>query len=225
MTNQSAKGNGTIRLVLAEDHVLVRQGFVALLQLEGGFEVCAETDNGTSTLEAVNAHRPDLLLMDLFLKGEDGLELIKQVHAQHADLPILVVSMQDEQTYAERVLRAGAKGYMMKNQAADELVKAIHAVTSGELYVSDSMNARLLQRFIKGKGEQTETDVDSLSDRELQVFHLIGTGMPTRNIADELGISRKTVDTYREHIKNKLNLNDAAALMQRATTWVQEKGS
>lgn len=219
----TANDKSPIRIVLAEDHILVRQGFVALLSLEDGVEVCAETENAVGTMKAVREQQPDLLLMDLCMKGEDGLELIKNVHALSPELPILVVSMQDEQIYTERVLRAGAKGYVMKNQAADELLRAIKAVLAGELYVSDRMNARLLQRFLAGKGEEPSTEVDILSDRELQVFRLIGAGVPTRDIAAELGISPKTVDTYREHIKNKLNLQDGAALVHRATTWINER--
>ena len=217
------KALNEIRIVLAEDHIIVRQGFVALLGLEENLTVCAEAENTAETLAALEEHDPDLLLMDLGLKGEDGLELIKRAKSLHPKLPILVISAQDEQIYAERVLRAGAMGYVMKNLAADQLIEAIQSVVSGEIYISNAMNARLLQRFIGGKRDEGDSPVDQLTDRELHVFQLIGSGMPTRDIAEELGISRKTVDTYREHIKNKLGLKDGAALVQRATTWVQSQ--
>ncbi len=211
-----------LRIVLAEDHILVREGFKALLESDPGLRVCAEAESGKTTLQAVERENPDLLLMDLMLQGEDGLELIKRVRALRPKLPILVVSMQDEQIYAERVLRAGASGYLMKSEAADLFLEAIRTVVKGEIHVSKVMGVRLLRRFMHGTsgnggGDQPES---LLTDRELHVYQMIGGGLPTRTIASQLGISPKTVDTYREHIKNKLGLSDGAALARSATEWV-----
>jgi DNA-binding NarL/FixJ family response regulator len=208
------------RILVVEDHAMVREGFIALINQTDDLEVCAEADNVLDAMKAIASSRPDLMIIDIVLKKGDGIDLIKASRSQYHRLPLLVVSMQDEYVYAERTLRAGAMGYIMKQEASGKLLEGIRAVLTGNIYVSRNINLRMLQA-VTGRAPATDGSiVSTLSDRELQVFQMIGTGMASREIGASLGISSKTVDTHRENIKLKLQLKNAAELMSSAVQWI-----
>jgi len=214
----------TYRIVVADDHPLFREALVQLITQEEDLICCAETDSAHSTHVEVTAHKPDLLLLDLRLRDGDALDLIKTLRIQFPSLLILVLSQHDEGLYAERVLRAGAKGYVMKQEVASEVRSAIRAILNGQLHVSRKMSIIALHRLIEARPGSGATNVDALSDRELQVFQLLGAGRSTRQVAEQLHINFKTVETYRENLKHKLGLPDAASLVHYATQWVQGEG-
>ena len=207
--NSPAK-NKKVRILLVDDHPIMRRGLAELINLEKDLVVCAEADSIQTALELIKRHEPHVALVDLSLKNESGLELIKDIKARFPEVLILVLSMHDELFYAERVLRAGAKGYVMKQQATDLVLVAIRRILGGEVYLSDFMSSKVLRNFTGKKTEKAGSSVDQLSDRELEVFRLIGTGLGTRQIAERLSRSVKTVETYREHIKLKLDLKDSS---------------
>jgi len=215
------------RVLVVDDHPVVRQGLRLLIDHEPDLEVCAEAETAADALQAVAAHGPDVAIVDLSLKGASGLGLIKDLRVRHADLPVLVLSMSDEGVYAERALRAGARGYLMKEAATDEVLTALRRVLDGGVYLSDAMASRLLAQFVRGVPSDGGSAVDRLSDRELEVFGLIGHGLGTSEIARRLHLSPKTIETYRAHIKRKLNLADATELLQHAICYVRdsERGS
>lgn len=208
---------------LVDDHAVVRRGLEQLINQEADLVVCGEAGNAQTALEAIKQLRPDVALVDLSLGGESGLELIKDIKARYPAVSVLVLSMHDEMFYAERALRAGAKGYIMKLKAADQILTAIRRILSGEIYVSDAMAAKVLRKVSGGTSEVSQSPVERLSDRELEVFQLIGIGLGTRHIAERLSRSVKTVETYREHIKQKLDLKDATELTQAAIQWLQSE--
>ena len=212
-----------INLLIVDDHPIVRQGITRLINYEDELMVCGEAGNAKEALEAVERENPDLVIVDISLKGRSGLELIKDLRMRHQDLPVLVVSMHDESLYAERVLRAGAKGYIMKQESPEKVLDAMRQVLSGKIFVSEKMREKMLQRYVLGSSRKNASTVERLSDRELEVFRLIGKGMGTRQIAKELDLSIKTVETYREHIKEKLNLENSSKLLQYAIDWVQNE--
>ena len=211
------------RLLIVDDHPIVRQGITRLINYEEELMVCGEAGNAKEALEAVEKEKPDMVIVDISLKGRSGLELIKDIRMRFQDLPVLVVSMHDESLYAERVLRAGAKGYIMKQEPPEKVLNAIRQVLSGKIFVSEKMREKMLQRYVLGSSQKNASTVERLSDRELEVFRLIGKGMGTRQIAKELDLSIKTVETYREHIKEKLNLENSSKLLQYAIDWVQNE--
>lgn len=208
------------RVLIVDDHPIVRHGLRLLIDSEEDLEVCGEAGSIDEARAQVKATSPDLALVDLSLKDESGLDLVKDLQRQNAELLILVVSIHSERLYAERVLRAGAKGYVAKQEATYELLAAIRKVLEGEVYVSARVATLLVDR-VAGKGN-TQNPAEQLSDRELQVFRLIGQGKTTRAIAKVLHLSIKTIETYRAHIKSKLELKNATELVQRAATWLQE---
>jgi len=210
------------RIMVVDDHAVVREGLVALINRVPDLMVCCEADSKASAAKLLQTENPDLVIVDLILSDGDGLDLIKNIHAQHPDLPFLVISMQDEEIYAERCLKAGASGYIMKHSATDEFMHAIHAVLDGEIFISKKMNVRLLAR-LTDKLPVDRNGLESLTDRELQVYQMIGAGMNTREIAPKLGISPKTVATHRDNLKLKLGLKDSRMLMQAAMQWQQNK--
>ncbi len=218
--NSPAK-NKKVRILLVDDHPIMRRGLAELINLEKDLTVCGEADSIQTALELIKRYEPHVALVDLSLKNESGLELIKDIHAQFPKVLVLVLSMHDELFYAERVLRAGAKGYVMKQQATDLVLVAIRRILGGEVYLSDLMSSKVLRNFTGKKTEKAGSSVDQLSDRELEVFRLIGTGLGTRQIAERLSRSVKTVETYREHIKLKLDLKDSSELVQNAIQWSQ----
>jgi len=211
------------QVFVIEDHVLVREGFVALINREPDLTVCAEADSPKLALQMLSTMEPDLIVMDLMLQGGDGLQLIKEVRTMFGKLPILVVTMQDESIYAERALRAGATGYIMKENATEIFLEAIRQVLGGEIYLSRKMQGRLITKVIGGKKDLEASPVTSLTDRELHVFQLIGAGMPTREIAGKLDISSKTVESHRENIKNKLGYSSGPVLVREAMKWVDSQ--
>jgi DNA-binding NarL/FixJ family response regulator len=184
---------------------------------------CGEAGTVAETHTAVAALKPDLVILDLRLKGGDGLELIKSLKAQHPDLRILILSQYEAPIYVERALRAGALGYVIKEQAAEEILKAIRSVLAGEVYLTRGMAALLLRRFVGLGAKPAEGGTEPLTDRELHVLQLLGTGLSTRQIATELNLSFKTIETHRENIKRKLGLRGAAALIHYATQYAQEQ--
>jgi DNA-binding NarL/FixJ family response regulator len=212
--------NGKARVLLIDDHAILRQGLAQLINQEADMMVCGEAEEAPKGFEAVGLLKPDVAVVDISLKGGNGLELIKNIKASHPNLPILVLSMHDESLYAERALRAGSLGYIMKEEAAESVLVAIRKVLKGEVVLSDKMQARLLHQLVNGRLKQGSSPIDTLSDRELEVFRMIGEGRSTRQIAEELHLSVRTVEAYREYIKEKLNLRNATELVQQAFQWV-----
>ncbi len=216
----SPKNTGASRRILVvDDHPLVRDGLVQLIRRQNGLLCCGEADTVQDALDAALREHPDLVILDLRLDKGDGLELIKILKSQLPALRILVLSQLDEVLYAERVLKAGAHGYLMKEEAAKEVVTAIRMVLAGELYVSSKMSGLILRKMIESPSVRPVSGVESLTDRELQVFQMLGAGKSTRRIAAELFLSFKTVETHRENIKAKMGLADATTLIHQATIW------
>ena len=208
------------RVFIVDDHPIVRQGLAQMLKQEADLTVCGEAEDAQHALQAIAELHPDLVLVDLSLKGGSGLNLIRALKARQSTLPVLVVSMHDESIYVERVLRAGARGYIMKQEATDTMMYAIRRVLRGEIYVSDKMMTNLLGRFVIDSADTGVSALERLSNRELEVFRLIGEGHSTRHIAAALRVSAKTVESHRAHIKEKLHLNDTAELVRYAMQWV-----
>jgi DNA-binding NarL/FixJ family response regulator len=211
------------RILLVDDHAVVRFGMAALINRENDLTVCGEQEDAGNALSAIAALRPDVVIADISLKDSSGLELMRNVKAQFPTVAVLVVSGHEESIYAEIAFRAGALGYLMKNDALQKIVAAIRRVLSGNIYVSEALGAKMLQAQVRGKPDLQESSVKGLSDRELEVFRLIGQWKKTSEIARELHLSVKTIEYYREQIKRKLDLKDSAKLTQRATAWVQEE--
>lgn len=212
------------RILVADDHPFLRVGLTHMINHEADLIVCGEAASIAAVRQGVEQLKPDLLLTDLCLGDGDGLELIKSLKAQFPSLPILVLSQQDETLFAERVLRAGARGYIMKERATQDVMEGIRTIFGGDLYVSRKVAALAMRKLVEGGAEAPATagsEIAGLSDRELQVFRLLGAGKGTMEIAEALKLSHKTIETYRENIKRKLGLPNATALIHRATEWVQ----
>ncbi len=221
-TKQSPKF-GKTRILLVDDHAVVRFGMAQLINREGDLMVCGEQEDAANAMTAITNTKPDMVIADISLKDSSGLELMRNIKAQWPKLPVLVVSTHDESMYAEIAFRAGALGYLMKQEALDRLILAIRRVLSGNIYVSETQAARMLQQQIRGQKDIAESPVRKLSDRELEVFTLIGRWKKTGEIARELHLSVKTVEYYREQLKQKLNLQDGAELARYATSWVERE--
>ncbi len=209
------------QVYLVDDHPIVRQGLGKLLEQEENLEVCGEAGNVPDALADIRKLDPDVILVDISLEDSNGLELIRKIDDLGLQIPMLVLSMHDESLYAEHALRAGASGYVMKQAAATTLIQAIEKVLEGEIYVSKTMSSQMLKMAFRSGGEDPKTGAELLSLRELEVFELIGRGNSTREIADQLSLSIKTIETYRAHIKDKLQLRSGTELMQRAIHWVE----
>lgn len=214
-----------VKVVLVEDHQMFREWLTQMLGRDSGCEVCGEADNIQDAQRIIQATNPDIVIVDITLKGSSGLELIKDLRAQGLHIPVLVLSMHDEALYAERVLRAGARGYISKHEASSTLSKAIRHVLSGQVYLSEGMTATLLEKVSGRKTPSSTSGLELLADRELEVFQLIGKGHNGREIAQLLHLGETTVDTYRARIKEKLRLRNAAELYSRAAQWVHENGA
>lgn len=206
------------KVFLVDDHPIVRQGLALFIEREPDLMVCGEAEDANSALQAIRDAAPDFVILDISLNGPDGLELLKTLRMRYPNLPALVLSMHDESVYAERALRAGANGYIMKQEAADKVITAIRHILGGDVYLSDNLTKRMLQQFVNGSISPRDP-LAKLSDRELEVFRLIGAGHGTRQIADELHVSTKTVESYQAHIKEKLALRNARELVQHAVEW------
>ncbi|HEY5914688.1 MAG TPA: response regulator transcription factor [Verrucomicrobiae bacterium] len=211
------------RILLVDDHAVVRYGIAQLINREADLVVCGEEENASNALSAIERLKPGLVIADISLKDSSGLELMRNIKAQYSRLPVLVVSAHDESVYGEIAFRAGALGYLMKQEALEKIIVAIRRVLSGNIYVSDALAAKMLQQQISGKTNLQDSPVKSLSDRELEVFQMIGQWKKTSEIAQELHLSIKTIEYYREQIKHKLNLKNSAELTQHATSWVERE--
>jgi DNA-binding NarL/FixJ family response regulator len=209
--------------MIVDDHPIVRRGIAQLLRGEEDLDVFAEAATAAEAIEILRQNRPDVVVVDLTLAGGGGLGLIKDMRQWHADLPILVLSMHDESLHAERTLRAGAMGYVMKHEATDNIVAAIRQVLRGEIYLSARMKERLLHRLVGDKGGvQVTSPLEVLTDREMEVFQLVGRGLSTREVAEQLCLSIKTIETHLDHIKSKLGLESGRELVRFSATWFME---
>jgi DNA-binding NarL/FixJ family response regulator len=211
------------RILLVDDHAVVRYGTAQLINQQSDLMVCGEEEDASNALRAIDRLKPDLVIADISLKDSSGLELMRNIKSQYPGLPVLVVSAHDESVYAEIAFRAGALGYLMKADALEKVVAAIRRVLSGNIYVSDTLAGRMLQRQVRGHTDIQKSPVKGLSDREMEVFQLIGQWKKTKEIAQELHLSIKTIEYYREQIKQKLELKGAVELTQYATSWVQRE--
>ncbi|PKL18170.1 MAG: DNA-binding response regulator [Spirochaetae bacterium HGW-Spirochaetae-5] len=206
-------------VMIVEDHSIVRMGLCMLISQLDDMSICQEVDSGDKALEYLKNNKADVIIVDISLNDMNGIDLIKYIRRTDQKVPILVLSVFDETFYADRSFAAGATGYIMKQEASDVIVKAIRTVIAGEIYASEKIRNQLLKKVIGKNDEAGETRISTLTDRELQVFELIGSGHETKQIASILRLSIKTVDTYREHIKEKLNLKNATELIQHASQW------
>jgi DNA-binding NarL/FixJ family response regulator len=207
------------RIFVVDDHPIVRQGLALMINAENDLIVCGEAEEAQTALQAIVECKPDILIIDISLNGPDGLELVKHVRTLFPELPILILSMHDEATYAERALRAKANGYIMKQEATEKVLIAVRRILNGEIYLSERMANKILQQYMAGPVAVGQSRITELSDRELEVFRLIGDGHSTRRIAEELHLSIKTVETYQAHIKEKLLLRTGRELVQQAIFW------
>src|SRR5580704_14908445 len=211
-------------VLIVDDHPLLRQGLALLINQQQDMQVCGEAEEAHVAMQFIAQKRPDIMILDISLKGPDGLELLKSIRATDPDLPVLILSMHDEAIYAERALRARANGYIMKQEATEKVLVAVRRILSGEVYLSERMSNKMLQQYIGGAPNAIQSRIASLSDRELEVFRRIGEGCATREIAEELHLSVKTVETYQAHIKDKLALRSGRELIQHAIQWkINEK--
>ncbi len=215
--------NGKSKIFLVDDHPLMRQGIAQLINEQPDMTVCGEAEDASSGLKGIEQTHPDAAIIDISLRGTNGIELIKNVKALYKFLPILVLSMHDENVYAQRVLRAGALGYVMKQDAGDRVVAALRRTLSGEIYVSEKVGSQMLHQALSGRGKPDASPVDRLSDRELEVIQAIGRGKATREIAKELNVSVKTIESHRAHIKEKLALRNASELVKFCVQWVENE--
>ena len=211
------------KILLVDDHPIFREGLAMLVNHEPDLAVCGEAENAHQALTAAGLFQPDLVLADITLPDKNGLELIKDIQAMHPGLAVLVVSMHDESLYAERALRAGARGYIMKQEGGKKLMEAIRQVLGGQVYVSEKMSAKILEIFSGARPGKGGSPVERLSDREFQVFQLLGQGKGTRDIAAKLHLSVKTVEVHRANIKEKLQLKTAPELIHYAVRWVESQ--
>lgn len=210
------------RIFLVDDHPVTREGIVSLLE-RAGMTVCGQAENAPAGFEGIMNTDPNLAIVDISLPTTSGIDLVKNIKASAPSIPVLVVSMHDEALYAERSLRAGAKGYIMKQEASKMIVSAIQEILNGGIYLSEKIKVKMLHGILNGKPQETPYTIDHLSDRELEVFRLIGNGHSTRQIAEKLLLSVKTIDSYREHLKLKLGMSSGNELVQHAIQWVQSE--
>ena len=207
------------RILLVDDHPIVRQGLAEMINQERDLMVCGTAEDVHKGLDAIEKIKPDLVIADISLKGSNGIELLKNIKVRFPRTLVLVLSMHDESLYAVRALRAGAAGYIMKQEATEKVLSAIRLVVSGEIYLSERMEKKMMHQLVGGRIARTGSPIEDLSDRELEVFGLIGQGHGTRQIAEELHLSIKTIESHRAHIKEKLNLRNATELVQHAIQW------
>jgi DNA-binding NarL/FixJ family response regulator len=206
-------------VLLVDDHPIVRQGLALLIEREVDLSVCGEADGAHTAFHAIETLQPDIVLLDISLNGPDGLEVLKEIRVKTGSLPVLILSMHDESIYAERAMRAGANGYIMKQEATEKVLIAIRRILQGDVYLSDRLTTTMLQQYVRGGAHTKSSPLLNLTDRELEVFRLIGEGHGTRQIADELHLSVKTIESYQAHIKEKLALRNARELVQHAIEW------
>ena len=208
-------------ILIVDDHPVLRRGLASLIESEPDLAVCGEAATCQAALQAIRQRKPDLVIVDLGLEGCDGLDLIKEMKHQHPGTPALVLSMHDESLYAERALRAGARGYVTKQQLDETVLIAIRRLLNGEMYMSEKIGERFAQKFLAGRTLEKDSPLAVLIDRQLEVFRLIGQGQGTRQIAKRLHLSIKTIESHLEHIKQKLTIDSGAELVRRAIQWVE----
>jgi DNA-binding NarL/FixJ family response regulator len=224
MKKPKAKEDEGFKVLLVEDHPMFREHLGQLINRNLGMSVCGEANNIRDAMDLIRERKPNIVIVDITLRGSSGLELLKDLKAQGLEVSVLVLSMHDEELYAERALRAGAKGYISKNEASTEVLAAIRCVMNGEIYASPKMTARLLERLTQRRAASELVGVELLADRELEVFQCLGRGKSTKEIAQTLNLGESTVETYRSRIKEKLHLRSAAELYLRAGQWIREHG-
>jgi DNA-binding NarL/FixJ family response regulator len=212
---------GRKRILIVDDHPMMRHGIAQLIGAEPDLAVCGEAENARDAFDVVGILKPDLVLADISLPGKNGLEMLKDFQAMMPDLPVLVVSSHDETFYAERVLRAGGRGYIMKQEGGQKLMLAIRQVLSGKIYVSEAISAGILEMFSSNRAPSESSPMEKLTDREFEIFQLVGQGQGTKDIAHKLHLSAKTVDVHRANIKNKLKLSSAPELIHYAVRWTE----
>lgn len=220
---KTAKPKNKSKVLLVDDHPIIRQGLSQMINHEPDLAVCGEAESVREALEVIASTGPDIVIVDISLKGSSGIDLIKDIKVRHPKLPALVLSMHDESLYAERVLRAGARGYIMKQDPSDKVLAGIRRVIAGHIYVSEAVSERLLTTLADGKTVANRTIVENLTDRELEVFRLIGQGHNRGQIADELNISVKTVEAHRANIIKKMKLKNSSDLLQQAIQWSKSR--
>lgn len=218
---QNEVENRRAGILLVDDHPIVIEGLTQLINQQQDLIVCGEASDSPGALKAIEALKPNLAIIDISLKSGSGLDLIKSLQQRFPKLPVLVLSMHDESLYAERVLRAGARGYITKQEATEKLITAIRRILDGDIYLNEKVTSKILSRVISTSPAKNLSPVNGLSDRELEVFQLIGQGHGTREIAEMLHLSIKTIETYREHIKEKLKLSNAMELVRHAVNWLE----
>jgi DNA-binding NarL/FixJ family response regulator len=211
------------RILVVDDHPIVRNGLAMLINEEPDLEVCGEAASAAQANEAADRLLPDLVILDISIEGANGIEVTKVLHRRYAELPILILSMHEEDVYAERALRAGARGYLTKHEPPEMVIKAIRKILQGELHVSEKISSKLLQEIMEGPVGERRIGVDRLTDRELEVFELIGQGQSMAEIAQQLHLSVKTVESHRANIRQKLSLRSALELAHRAIRWVENE--
>jgi DNA-binding NarL/FixJ family response regulator len=210
------KNMASRKVFIVDDHPIVREGLTQLINREADLRVCGVAEEATCALTTIQALKPDVLILDISLNGPDGLELLKTIRAKDPGLPVLMLSMHDESIYAERALRAGASGYIMKQEATERVLMALRQILNREIYVSDRLANKMVRQYVKGASPAQVSPWDDLSDRELEVLRLIGQGHSTREIAEKLHLSVKTIESYQSHLKDKLGLKNARELFQYA---------
>jgi DNA-binding NarL/FixJ family response regulator len=211
------------RVFLVDDHAMFREGLRQLIERDPGIVVCGDADEAGAALQGIHAARADLVIVDISLGGTSGIDLIKAIKKDYEDLPVLVVSMHDEALYAERALRAGAMGYVMKHEPSKTVKAAIWKVLGGDMHLSDKMASSMVGKFMRGDTEQPASPLEALSDRELEVFRMLGQGKAVRIIADEMNVTIATINSFRNRIKEKLHLKTSTEVMLRAIQWVQDE--
>lgn len=224
-TADAGTPRGKSRVLIVDDHPIVRQGLRRLIEQEEDLTVCGEAETTREAKSAIRELRPDVVIVDISLKQGDGIELVKDARAHYPTLPLLVLSMHDESIYAERMLSAGANGYIMKQAASDQFLVALRRVLEGGIYVSEVVGNSMIQKFASGGAYISANPIDRLSNRELQILHMIGRGLSTRQAAEALNLSVKTVESHRQRIKRKLNLSTGSQLVQYAVNWFSGRES
>jgi DNA-binding NarL/FixJ family response regulator len=214
---------GVRSVLIVDDHPIIRQGLRRVIECEEDLSVCGEAETVRDARSAIKDLNPDVMIADISLKQGDGIELVRDVRAHHPQLPILVLSMHDETIYAERMLASGANGYIMKQAASDQFLIALRRVLDGGIYVSEAVGSNMIQKFASGGAYISANPIDRLSNRELQILHMIGKGMSTRETANALNLSVKTVESHRQRIKRKLNLSTGTQLVQYAVNWFSSR--
>jgi DNA-binding NarL/FixJ family response regulator len=221
----NTKASDKKQIFIVDDHAMFREGLRQLIDREADLTVCGDAADAAEALESINKSEPDLVIVDISLSGKSGIDLIKAIKENREDLPVLVVSMHEESLYAERALRAGAMGYVMKQEPAKVVKTAIRKLLAGDMHLSERMASGVISKFIRGGDELPPSPLEKLSDRELEVFRMLGQGKGVRQIAEELGLTIPTINSFRNRIKEKLQLNSSTEVMLHAIHWSREESA